>query len=342
MTAVDSPQKPKISVIMAVKDGQKYLRQAIDSVLGQTSSNFEFIIIDDCSADDSLAIIENYTDPRIKLIINQNHLGLSASLNVGLDAARGEYIARMDADDICLPERLEKQVRFLDRHPRIVVVGTGIRLIDEQGKVIQDVQMPADNDLIKWQLCFINPIAHPSVMMRGAAVKQVGGYDPELIRSQDYDLWWRLSAKYQLANVPDILVLLRQHSGQVSNANRSEQFEFGLKIIHKHLSSLLGYGIAEDVFRNVWTRRCPAVEDALAASQLILEYFRKISAGMRSGRSQHEMTQDAAFKIRAIIRPFLKKPKTWLLLWRTFLMNPLPTLRFLADRLRPGTKADRM
>ena len=342
MWVAKSPQNPKVSVIMAVKDGRKYLRQAIDSVLGQAFGDFEFIIIDDGSADGSQSIIENYTDPRIQLIRNQNHLGLSASLNAGLQAARGEYIARMDADDVCLPERFEKQVRFLDQHSQIAVLGTGIRLIDEKGLAIQDVPMPADNDLIKWQLGFLNPIAHPSVMMRGAVVRQAGGYDPQLTHAQDYDLWWRLSAANPLANLSDILMLLRQHPGQVSQVNRSEQFEFGLKIIHKHLSSLLGHVIAEDVIRNVWTRRCPAVEDALAASRLILEYFRKISAGMRSGRSQHEMTQDAAFKIRAIIRPFLKKPKTWLLLWRTFLMNPLPTLRFLADRLRPGTKADRM
>ena len=318
---------------MAVKDGQKYLHQAIDSVLGQTFSDFEFIIIDDCSADGSLAIIENYADSRITLIKNQNHLGLSKSLNAGLAAARGEYIARMDADDICLPERFEKQVRFLDQHPQIAVLGTGIKLIDKQGKTIQDVHLPIDSDLIKWQLCFINPIAHPSVMMRGATVKQIGGYDPELTRSQDYDLWWRLSAKYRLANLSDILVHLRQHSGQVSNANRSEQFEFGLKINQKHLSSLFGHEISEAVIRNLWTNKFLTVEDALLSGQLVLNYFHKTRKGFQSRRSLHLMVQDATFKTHAIIRPFLKKPKIWFLFWRTFLMNPLPSLRFLANRV---------
>ncbi|MDD4052568.1 MAG: glycosyltransferase [candidate division Zixibacteria bacterium] len=319
---------------MAVKDGRKYLRQAIDSVLGQTFGDFEFIIIDDGSADDSRPIIENYADARIRLLVNRDHPGLSASLNAGLNAARGEYIARMDADDVCLPDRLEKQIHFLDQHPHIVVLGTGIRLIDEQDKPIQDVQLPADNDLIKWQLCFLNPIAHPSAMMRAAAVRQVGGYDAELVHAQDYDLWWRLSAGNRLANLSDILMLLRQHPGQVSQAHRSEQFECGIKIIQKHLSSLLGHVIAEDVIRNVWTQRGPALEDALRSGRLLLEYFHKTSAGMRSGRAKNEMTQDAASKIRAIISPFLKKPKTWYLLWRIFLMNPLLTLRFLADRVR--------
>jgi glycosyltransferase involved in cell wall biosynthesis len=333
---MDSHQDPKVSVIMAVKDGRGFLRQAIDSVLGQSFGDFEFIIIDDGSSDGTLPIIENYADPRIRLLINRDHLGLSASLNAGLNAARGEYIARMDADDVCLPERLERQVRFLDRHPRIVVLGTGIRLIDEQGRAIQDVRLPADNDLIKWQLCFLNPIAHPSAMMRRAAVRQAGGYDPGLTHAQDYDLWWRLSAGNQLANLSDILMLLRQHPGQVSQANRSEQFEFGIKIIQKHLSSLLGHVIAEDVIRNVWTRQNPGVEDALLSGRLILGYFRKISAGMRSGGAKRAVTQDATFRIQAIIRPFIKKPKAWLLLWRTFLMNPLPTLRFLAGRVRSG------
>jgi glycosyltransferase involved in cell wall biosynthesis len=334
VTAVDSPQKPKVSVIMAVKDGQKYLRQAIDSVLGQTFGDFEFVIIDDGSIDGSLPIIERYADPRIRLLINRDHRGLSESLNAGLHAARGEYVARMDADDVCLPERLERQVSFLDRHPGIVVLGTGIRLIDEQGQAIQDVPLPADNDLIKWQLGFLNPIAHPSVMMRAAAVRLAGGYDPRLIHAQDYDLWWRLSAGNRLANLSDILMLLRQHPGQVSQANRSEQFEFGIKIIQKHLSSLLGHVIAEDVLRNVWARQSPTVEDALLAGRLILEYFQKTSAGMRSGRSKRDVTQDATSKIQAIVKPFSAKPKTWLLLWRTFLLNPLPTLRFLADRVR--------
>jgi glycosyltransferase involved in cell wall biosynthesis len=336
MTAVDSLKKPKISVIMAVKDGREFLRQAIDSVLGQTFGNFEFIIIDDGSADGSLPIIKTYGDPRIRLMTNRDHPGLSASLNAGLNAARGEYIARMDADDVCLPERLERQVRFLDRHPRIAALGTGIRLIDEQGRAIQDVPLPEDNDLIKWQLCFLNPIAHPSAMMRQAAVKQAGGYDPELTHAQDYDLWWRLSAGNRLANLSDILMLLRQHPGQVSQVNRSEQLAFGIKIIQKHLSSLLGHAIAEDVIRNVWARQCPAVGDALLSGRLILECFRKTSAGMQSQRAKQAVTKDATFKIHAIIRPFLKKPKTWPLLWHTFLMNPFPTLRFLADRVRSG------
>jgi glycosyltransferase involved in cell wall biosynthesis/SAM-dependent methyltransferase len=332
---VKSPHNPKISVIMAVKDGQKYLHQAIDSVLGQTFSDFEFIIVDDCSADGSLQIIENYDDSRITLIKNRHHLGLSGSLNVGLSAARSEYIARIDADDICLSERFEKQVCFLDQNPSIAVLGTGIRLIDEHGKTIQDVHLPLNNDLIKWQLCFINPIAHPSVMMRGVAVKQVGGYNTELIRTQDYDLWWRLSVKYQLANLSDILVLLRQHSRQISKVNLSEQFEFGLKINQKHLSSLFGHEISEAVIRNLWTNKYPTVEDALLSGQLVLNCFHKTRKGFQSRRSLHLMVQDATFKIHAIIRPFLKKPKIWFLLWRIFLINPLPSLRFLAKR-RPG------
>ncbi len=329
-------KNPRITVLLAVRDGQKYLPQAIGSVLQQTFGDFEFIIIDDQSADGSLQAIKQYNDTRIKVIPNRTHMGLSRSLNIGLHAAQGEYIARMDADDICLPERFEKQVRFLDQHPSMAVLGTGIRLIDELGKTIRDVQMPTDSDLIKWQLCFINPIAHPSVMMRRTAVKQAGGYDQELICSQDYDLWWRMSANNQLGNISDILVLLRQHSGQVSRVKRSEQFEFGLKISQKYLSSLLDHVISEDVIRNLLINKCPSAEDALLSGRLILDYFHKTSKGIQSRRSKHLLARDATSRIQTIVGPFLKKPKIWLLFWRTFLMNPLPSIRFLANRIHSG------
>ena len=303
---------------MAVKDGEKYLQQAIDSVLQQTFSDFEFIIIDDYSIDSSAQIVLEYKDLRIKLIRNLSPLGLAKSLNLGLDIAKGEYIARLDADDVCLPNRFEDQVRFLNEHPQIGVLGTGIRLIDDQGNTIYDVHFPTDHDVIKWQLCFRNPIAHPSVMMRHAAVKQADGYDPALIHSQDYDLWWRMSFTSQLANLHKVDVHLRQHSGQVTNVHRSEQFKCGLRINQKHLSALLGNAISEDVIRNVWTNNYPSPEDALIAGELILDCLGMTCKSVQSKRLKQFITQDAISKIRSVIGPFVKRPKTWFFLWRTF------------------------
>ena len=317
---------------MAVKDGEKYLRQAVDSVLQQTFGDFEFIIIDDYSVDSSTKIIEEYKDLRIRFIRNQSHLGLTKSLNIGLDIAKGEYIARLDADDVCLPKRFEDQIRFLNKHPQIGVLGTGISLIDDQG-TIQDVHFPTDHDLIKWQLCFYNPIAHPSAMMRLATVKQAGGYDPALIHSQDYDLWWRMSFISELANLYEIDVHLRQHSRQVTNVDRNEQFEFGIKINQKHLSALLGNAISEDVIRNLWTNNYSALEDAILASQLILDYLDRTCESIQLERSKQFITHDAISKICAITGPFVKKPEVWFLLWRTFSKRPLFSLQALACRL---------
>jgi len=340
MARLPTLSNPKISVIMAVKDGEKYLRQSVDSVLQQTFSDFEFIIIDDYSIDSSTKIVEKYKDLRIRSIRNQSHLGLTKSLNIGLDIAKGEYIARLDADDVCLPTRFEDQVRFLDKHPLIGVLGTGISLIDDQG-TIQDVHFPTEHDLIKWQLCFYNPIAHPSVMMRIAAVKQAGGYDPTLTYSQDYDLWWRMSFISELANLYEIDVHLRQHSRQVTNVDRSEQFKFGMKINQKHLSALLGNPISEDVIRNLWTNSYPTLEDAILAGQLILDYLDRTCESIQSKRLKQFITQDAISKIRSIIGPFVKKPEIWFLLWRTFSKSPLFSLQTLAYRLFARIKSSR-
>jgi len=318
---------------MAVRDGEKYLRQAVDSVLQQTFSDFEFIIIDDYSIDSSTRIVEEYKDLRIRFIRNQSHLGLTKTLNLGLDIAKGEYIARLDADDVCLPNRFEDQVKFLNKHPQIGVLGTGISLIDDLGNIIQDVHFPTNHNLIKWQLCFYNPIVHPSVMMRLTAVRQVGNYDPALIHSQDYDLWWRMSFISELANLYEIDMHLRQHPRQVTNVQRSEQFRFGLKIDQKHLSALLGISISEDVIRNLWTNNYPAPEDAISAGQLVVEYLDRTCESIRSNQLKRLITQDAILKIYSIISPFVKKPKIWFLLWRTFSKRPLLSLQSLACAL---------
>ncbi len=129
-------ENPKVSVIMSVYNGDKYLREAIESILNQTFTDFEFIIVNDGSTDNSLEIIESYDDERIKTINNKKNIGLTKSLNKALKFAKGKYIARQDADDVSLPNRFEKQVEYLDSHPEVALVGTSVYLIDENGKII--------------------------------------------------------------------------------------------------------------------------------------------------------------------------------------------------------------
>ena len=270
---MEQTPSPKVSVLMAVKDGEKYLREAVDSILAQTFSDFEFIIVDDGSKDGTAQILGEYSDTCIVVIRNKTNIGLTKSLNLGLKKARGEYIARMDADDISLPDRLNAQVEYLDEHPDVDVLGTAVTLIDEQENHAQDIYFPKEHSLIKWFLCFYNPIVHPSVMMRSLSILKHGGYDDSVVRSQDYDLWWRISADGILENMGDVHLLLRKHHLQVSSKQRDEQFEDGLKIVQKQVSLVIGRTIPIEIFRHIWMSAYVNAEEAIAASNFLADYL---------------------------------------------------------------------
>ncbi len=205
---------PKISVVMPVYNSEKYLREAIDSILTQTYTDFEFIIIDDGSLDSSAEIVRSYTDPRIRFYINEKNMGVAATLNRGLELATGEYIARMDSDDISLPERFEKQVRYLDAHETVVVCATGIRLFGSQTGVRR---FSSSHEQLKVDLLFGCCFAHPTVMLRSSVFRKEGyRYDESYSKMEDYDLWVRISRKHELASIPEILFQYRIHPSQVT------------------------------------------------------------------------------------------------------------------------------
>lgn len=206
---------PKISVIMPVYNGEKYLREAIDSILAQTYTDFEFIIIDDGSADTSQQIVRSYTDPRIRFYQNEHNMGVAATLNRGLDLAAGEYIARMDADDISLPTRFEFQVDFLDKHLHTAVVGCEVYFFDENG-FIRNGGYSSNFRQMKVDLFFFCGLAHPSVMMRKSMVRRVGGYDLSFNGLEDYELWSRISDSYEITAIPHVLFKYRIHGSQVT------------------------------------------------------------------------------------------------------------------------------
>jgi len=205
---------PTVSVLMAVFNGHRYLYAALDSILDQTFRDFEFVVVDDGSQDETPGILQDYTkrDGRIRVITGPNQ-GLTKSLNEGLKQVRGKYLARMDCDDISLPQRLEKQVQFLDEHPDHVVVGCRCMLIDPDGYPIcekRDIVLEhqqIDQALLRMRW----PIVHPAVMMRTDAVREIGGYDERYRTNQDHDLFLRLAEVGKLANLPEILLLYRQH-----------------------------------------------------------------------------------------------------------------------------------
>lgn len=194
---------------MAVHNGGRHLREAVDSVLRQTHANFEFVIVDDGSLDDSRAIIRGCDDPRIRLLVNERNLGLSASLNRGLAEARTSLVARQDADDISELDRVERQVAFMEAQPDVALLGSGYRKVDEHGAVMGERVLPTDATTLRWRLLFYCPFVHGAVMFRRAAVENVGLYDTGLRYSMDRDLWSRLALRSVVANLPDLLFRYR-------------------------------------------------------------------------------------------------------------------------------------
>lgn len=205
---------------MPVYNAEKFLREAIDSILQQTFTDLEFLIIDDGSFDSSVAIVQSYTDPRIRFYQNRQNLGISPTLNKGIELASAAYIARMDADDISYPERLQKQYDHMQAHADCAMVSSLVRVIAEDGQVIrQDV---FESQYFYYNLTFICWIYHPTVMYRKAAVQEVGMYSAAY--SEDFELFWQLSRKYKFYNLPKVLLDYRQTSQSLHQVIRKQEY----------------------------------------------------------------------------------------------------------------------
>ncbi|MCC5796254.1 MAG: glycosyltransferase family 2 protein [Methylophaga sp.] len=215
-----------LSVIMPVYNGDKYLCEAIDSVLCQSYSNFEFIIINDGSTDKSSQIIRDYAkkDARIK-VIDQDNRGLIYSLNQGINQSSSEIIARMDADDICHPERFKMQLDYLEKNPNVVALGSLVNLIDSEGDTISDFNRnTSHSEIDKQHMRGVGGgIVHPSAMIRRSALLQVGLYDDLFPHAEDLDLWLKLAEIGELANISECLLRYRQHSESIGHTKRALQ-----------------------------------------------------------------------------------------------------------------------
>ncbi len=214
---------PRVTVLMSVHNGGRWLRAAIDSVLAQTWGDFEFLILDDASTDDSVAQIEAVRDERIRLIRLPANVGLTRSLNCGLHAARGEIIARQDSDDLSAPERLARQIAFLDSHPRVAVVGAQARLIDAEGRSRGNRDLPLEAASVRWLSLLENPVIHTAATFRTRVIREeLGGYGESFPCCQDYDLWTRVMARREVRNLGERLVQVREHGGSISSTRRAE------------------------------------------------------------------------------------------------------------------------
>ena len=223
---------------MPVWNGASHLREALESILHQTERNFEFLIIDDGSTDDTVAIIESYQDPRIRLI-RQEHEGIVVALNRGVAESRADWIARMDADDIAYPERFEKQLALVRANPDAVLCHTQIRIIGEERYVTPAGRFIRGEGLIQLRLCYQSPILHPTVMFRKDAFLASGGYLADERHAEDYGLWGRLILQGAVVGIARPLLDFRVHHGSISKQKLEYQIQLSREIALKHCQQFM-------------------------------------------------------------------------------------------------------
>jgi hypothetical protein len=224
-------RRPRVSIIMPVYNEERYVRQAVDSVLQQTLADFEFVILDDGSTDRTPEILRTYTDPRIRLI-SQPNVGLTRSLNRCLSMATGHFVARMDGNDVSHPDRLQAQVDFLDTHAEVGLLGAYYVNIDDGGTVVKVYTYPTNDSEIRRALWSDCPFCHSVVMFRRECIDRIGEYRERIGPAEDYDLWFRISERFRLANLPRPLHQVRVTPTGISLAKRFDQIRASLLVRH--------------------------------------------------------------------------------------------------------------
>lgn len=229
---------PLVSVLLPVYNGEAYLKEAIESILNQTYKNFELLIINDGSTDRSVEIIESHKDSRIRLVHNEANLKLIPTLNRGLDLAHGEYVARMDCDDISLPERLTKQVAFMTEHPEVGICGTWSKTFGASTRSWRTC-FPTNHNEIVAHLLFNTAISHPTAMFDMKKFRSLNlKYDFEAVHAEDYDLWVNAVDHFELGNVATVLFLYRVHAEQTSKVASASQKDTAASVRKKMLTKL--------------------------------------------------------------------------------------------------------
>lgn len=273
---------PRISVIMPAYNAEKYIKEAVDSILSQTFRDFELIILNDASSDATEDIILSFDDPRIVYVKNEENLGVAGTLNRGLELAKGEYIARMDADDISLPERFEKQAAFLDGNAAVAVVGCAVeRFCGEESMGVR--RFSAGAEMLRIDTLFGCPLAHPGVMFRTAAIRELGGYDVAFEGLEDYALWWKVSGKWDLAALPQVLLRYRIHPGQVTQKPTKAK-EQRMLLLKKGQLEALGLSSEEPLAQSFYDYCMGSRPEDKESVKTFCLYLEKIIAANESSR----------------------------------------------------------
>ena len=213
-----TPESPLVSVLLPAYNAEKYIDAAVDSILAQSLPDLELLVIDDASRDSTVSRISERRDARIRLLRSTSgNTGVAAALNRGLEAARGRYLARMDADDVAHTDRLRRQLDVLRRNPSVGLIGSAVQPIDGDGRAAGEPwRLPTTSAQLRWHLFMDNQFAHPSVMMTRAAVEAVGDYSTTCPGAEDYDLWLRIASRFDVMNLPEVLVDYRLHPDSIT------------------------------------------------------------------------------------------------------------------------------
>jgi hypothetical protein len=292
---------PRISVLMPVYNALPYLRDALNSVLCQSFQDFEVLTLDDASTDGSTEYLDGLRDPRLR-VFHLPKAGHAVNLNIGLREARADIIARMDADDISVPHRFERQYSFLQENADCVICGCQMVGIGAGGEVCRswDWDCPSSDELIRYEMLTGCPFLHPGVMYRKPAVIEAGAYQPGLETAQDYDLWVRLSRVGKMANLPDRLVHYRIHAQSVSATKRAQQSETMKGISFAHVMDS-GFAKSVDEFEGFYRCRCPARSDT-APTAIDAHAFARVAGRFIASLENPERSASSISQLRRAVR----------------------------------------
>ena len=325
-------EEPAVSVVIPVRNEQRYVAEALDSILEQTFRDFEVIVIDDASDDETPGILAGYKDSRLRIKTNSQALGVGGALNTGLALARGTYIARMDADDIAKPQRLEEQVAFLERHPDIGLVSSNTCIIDENGTLQEEIYPGRGftNAALRWELFWSFPIVHPTVMMRAELLKSVGGYPPNRV-AEDYALWMMLRNVTNFQVLEAVHLSYRRHSNRVTDTNNNPLTACMLRSTREALESLVSDVPPDSVLKLAkrMRRDTPTNEEIHACCFLLIRVYRAMrSKEKNSGDNLVQIRNLAGDRLISILERYSSMDRrTRLMVYRhLFQMRPEPDL----------------
>lgn len=297
-------------MIMPVYNGEGFICQAIQSILDQSFRDLELIVVSEFNTSlASLKEVDGFHDPRLVHIRNEERLGLIASLNLGLRSAKGRYIARMDSDDVSLPQRLEMQVAFMNAHPEVGVLGTQVRYIDVDGTRGSKPRYFSHPDAVTWDMLFNSPIPHPSAMLRSDVVRMLGGYDPRAHLVEDYDLWIRAAKISTIMNLDSELVLIRKHGKNITVTKRDGQNRAASTLAHGEIELLLEHEITlEEVYHLRHPIKIPDGEAAMSAAGLLNDIYHNYESKRAiSPQVLDEVKRDMVRKYSVLVALSLKQ-----------------------------------